>query len=181
MTTRRLVVLLRSVNVGGRNKLPMAELRRTLGRHDLGEVETLLQSGNVVVESALGRPAVEGLVAAAIREEFGLDIACVGVEADELAQLLEHSPLEGEPTDPSRLVVAVLRDRPSDELLAVTPLPAPSEELIEIHDRFVYQWCPDGVSKALALAPWLERSWGSTATVRNWRTLRRLSELLAAA
>ena len=180
MRKRRVAFLLRAVNVGGRNRLPMAELRASLEQRGLERAETVLQSGNVLADTALARSDAEDLVSSAISQDFSLNIATVALELDELDQIFAEIPLLAGVPDPSTLVVAVLRATPSDETVVATPLPRPEAAPIELRGRFVFQSCPQGVSSALPLAPWLERSWGATATIRNLRTLGRLAEQAAA-
>jgi len=75
MTT--FVALLRSINVGGRNRVPMADLRDLTGSLGFGDVETYLQSGNVVFTGS-GSPVAAGrALEAAIRARMGLEVPVI--------------------------------------------------------------------------------------------------------
>ncbi|MCB1269082.1 MAG: DUF1697 domain-containing protein, partial [Microthrixaceae bacterium] len=69
----RFVALLRGINVGGRNKVPMAELRSALTERGLSDVRTYIQSGNVVFGSDLEPAGLEVLVADVVRSSFGVE------------------------------------------------------------------------------------------------------------
>jgi uncharacterized protein (DUF1697 family) len=168
--------LLRAVNVGGRNKLPMAGLRAALVAHGYDEVTTLLQSGNVVVRSPLSPPALEVAVSEVIRASFDLEITTLVLAGADLATMKQANTLWEPDRDPSRLVVIVLAAEPAEQGLA--PLPEVLGDTVLHRGRFVFQWCPDGISNALPLTPWLEKHWSLKATARNWRTMSKLSTLV---
>lgn len=86
------IALLRGVNVGGRNALPMARLREALKAAGFGEVRTYIQSGNVLLESALDERALKESLQRIIRETFGLSVEIVLRTETELAELLAGCP-----------------------------------------------------------------------------------------
>ena len=67
------VALLRGVNLGARNKVPMAGLRSLMADIGAEEVKTYVQSGNVVFSSALGRDELARRIAREISSRFGVD------------------------------------------------------------------------------------------------------------
>jgi len=164
------------VNVGGRNKLPMAALRSTLAEQGFDEVTTLLQSGNVVVASELEPAALEAALSDTISQSFGLDITTFVLSGADLTTMATANTLDQPGRDPSRLVTIVLSDEPDTKGLA--PLPDALGDDVLHRGRFVFQWCPEGISNALPLTPWLERHWSREATARNWRTMTKLSALV---
>ena len=90
---KAVIVLLRAVNVGGNNKLPMAALREALTKAGLSEVRTYIQSGNVVCQSRLNPAKVARLVESTIETEFGLHVPSVALSADELAEAIAQWPV----------------------------------------------------------------------------------------
>ena len=89
------LVLLRGINVGGKNKVPMAALRSTL--EDLGfeNVTTYIASGNVLLDSDLGPKKVAARIEASLPEAFKLDTEIVRIAVlsqDELESIVEHRP-----------------------------------------------------------------------------------------
>src|SRR5436853_6207191 len=99
----RLIALLRAVNVGGR-KLPMAELRALCAGLGWEEVETYIQSGNVVF-AAPGKPAaLEAKLEKAIEERFGIDVPVIVRSAAEWSAYVEANPFPKAARDaPNRL------------------------------------------------------------------------------
>ena len=89
----RYVALLRGVNVGGRNKLPMADLKDLFAAAGCAAVRTYIQSGNVVFDAAHDlAEAVPEIVTLAIRRRFGYETAVVARSGEEVRQVVTSSP-----------------------------------------------------------------------------------------
>ena len=90
------VILLRGVNVGGRNRLPMADLRTALTDEGLTNVRTYIQSGNVLLDAPSRTPdAAAARVRSVIAREFGLDVPAIALDARGLAAAVEANPYPG--------------------------------------------------------------------------------------
>ena len=106
---QRYVALLRGVNVGGKNKLPMADLRDIFTAAGCAGVQTYIQSGNVVFEAAQDlAERVPEIVSRAIRRRFGYETAVVVRSSEELRQVVASNPFDTS-GDPRFLQVAFLR------------------------------------------------------------------------
>jgi uncharacterized protein (DUF1697 family) len=175
------VAFLRAVNVGGRNKVPMARLRDALADAGLEEVATVLQSGNVVFRSRKSAAAVAKAVAGAIEEAFALNIGVVIRSAAELAAVAANNPfLDGgdDDRDPKSLHVAVLSARPTAAAVAkLDPRRSPPDAFV-VHGREVYLSYPNGSGRSKLTLDYLEKTLGVPGTARNWRTVQRLATLL---
>ena len=91
----RYVALLRGVNVGGRNRLPMADLKDLFAAAGCAAVRTYIQSGNVVFDAAHDlAEAVPEIVTVAIRRRFGYESAVVLRSGEELRQVVTSSPFD---------------------------------------------------------------------------------------
>ena len=145
----RYVALLRGINIGPRNRISMAELRAALEEAGFGEVETYLQSGNVVLESRAKPESVRRQVEGVIAERFGLEIAVVLRTKAELA-------------------AKVVRE------LEEAAVPA---ERVVVAGREVYAWHPSGVARSKLWSKLAGKSLGVTATSRNWTTVEALLSL----
>ena len=173
--TRRTALLLKGVNVGGKNKLPMAELRAALsGEPGWGEVETYLQSGNVVA-SAPKRDAA-GALHELIAARFGLDVEVFAVPGKEIADVVADNPFPAKVGEPKLLHVAFLHSAPPSDWFASVGLVHDGDELA-LGRRHLYLCYRDN-SRDSPLAKVL-RNAKISFTARNWTTVVKLAELTA--
>ena len=173
--TERYVVMPRGINVGTRNRVPMADLRTQLAGAGYSDVATVGQSGNVIVSVGSDRPdEVAGAVERLLSDEFGVNVACVVRTADQVRRVLERSPLREVASDPSRYLVNFLSTEPDPGLVGALLTEDHSPEAIAIEGTEAYVWTPDGV-KAMNLSyAYLEKRLGVVATARNWNTMEKI-------
>src|SRR2546422_6076184 len=107
----RHVALLRAINVGGRNKIPMGRLRTLVDGLGYTGVRTYLQSGNAVLTASGSAAAVAGQIEAAIADELELDVTVLVRTRDEIATVIERNPLASVASDPTRYLVTFLAER----------------------------------------------------------------------
>jgi uncharacterized protein (DUF1697 family) len=162
---------LRAVNLGKRNKVPMAELRRVFEQAGCRSVRTYIQSGNVLFEhEAPDRVALE----AAVADAFGLQTTIVLRTADELQSLAAGHPFGA---DTSKSAVAFLAEEPErarlHELLQLDVTPDRAEPV----GSDLALWYPNRFQGARLTAARIEKVLGVAATLRNWRTVSRLAKL----
>lgn len=174
----RYVALLRAVNVGGA-RLPMAELRETCAALGWENVRTFIQSGNIVFDSDEDAAALEAALEAAVETRFGFRRPVIVRTAGEWAVYAEGSAFpQHQETKPNHLLIGV----------AKAPVAAGAAEAIEARGKAgevvrhagdaLWFWFPDGsgVSKLTPAA--IDKAAGSPVTTRNWRTVRKLDEML---
>jgi uncharacterized protein (DUF1697 family) len=171
------VVLLRAVNVGGRNKVPMARFREVLTDAGFTDVVTHLQSGNVVLGSRKGPASVGRDVAAAITSEFGLTIGVTVRSQPELQAVVAGDPFSEVRTDDSRHGIAFLDAAPDPERLAELDPEGYLPDRFVAAGREIHLWCPNGFQQTDLTNAFVERRLGVVATTRNWRTVLRLRDL----
>jgi uncharacterized protein (DUF1697 family) len=177
-----MVALLRGVNVGGRNKVPMALLRELVEELGYRGVSTHLQSGNVVFSAAGATPAqTASAIEAAIERRLGLSTAVLARTAAELAAVVEDNPLSKLASNPSRQLVVFL-SAPVDRVRLADIDPSAFEpDRFVAREREIHVWAPHGVSETkLTYAFWEKRLGGVIATARNWNTVMRLCEMAQA-
>jgi uncharacterized protein (DUF1697 family) len=173
----RHIVLLRGVNLGPTNRVSMPELRGLLEQAGFADVQTYVQSGNVVLTSRLAPQTVGKRCAAAIAEALGLELELVVRTREELAAVVRRNPLRDVATDPKRYQVSFLdREPPAELVRSLEALVAPPERFFA-QGRELYAWHPRGVARSKLWAKLASRSLGPTATARNWTTVTRLLEL----
>jgi len=108
------VALLRSINVGGRNRLPMADLRGLADSLGFGAVHTYLQSGNVVFTGTGSPSTVARSIETRIAGDFGLDVPVIVRSKPQWARILGSHPYAGPGVDPATVHVTFLADPPDE-------------------------------------------------------------------
>jgi uncharacterized protein (DUF1697 family) len=178
MTTTH-VALLRGVNLGGKNKLPMSDLRELFVAAGAANVRTYIQSGNVVFDTDPGASArLAELITEQIREGFGIRTTLVLRTADQVQQVLAENPFlkNGVPVD--ELHVAFLSSRPSPERVsALDPDRSPPDEFV-VRGQEIYLRFPNGAARSTLTADYFDSKLKTTATARNWRTVTKLLEMI---
>lgn len=172
----RHILLLRGINVGGKNRLPMADLRSALEELGAREVETWIQSGNAVLEAparlAKGLPAT---LREQLRARHGLDIPVVLRSATELERAVEGWPWAD--ADPAHRHVGFLAETPPAKAVAALDPDRSPGDRFAVRGRELYLHLPGGVARTKLTNAWFDRQLGTTSTVRNWKTVERLREM----
>lgn len=169
------VVLLRGINVGGHNKLPMKDLGNILESLGCESVKTYIQSGNVVL-SAKTAPAA-ATITAAINKRFGFAPRVLVIPADRFVNIAEANPYMNKEVDGKFVHVSYLAATASADIDGIEARKSPSEEFTLTADAF-YLFAPDGIARS-KLANDAEKLLGVGATSRNLNTVRKLLEMLA--
>ncbi len=177
---QRYVALLRGVNVGGRNKLPMADLRDIFSAAGYSAVRTYIQSGNVVFEAEedLAERTPE-IVTESIRRRFGYETVVVVRSREELRQVADSNPFDTS-GDPRFLQVAFLEHAPDAEAIARLDPQRSPPDAFAVRGRHVYLHYPAGVARSKLTNEYLAAQLQTASTMRNWRTVLRLLELAEA-
>ncbi len=184
------VALLRGINVLGRNKVSMAELRKVVASLGHGDVTTYIQSGNVVFTAA--KPAANSTALAddledAVADRLAVRPAVVVLARRELAHVVRDNPF-GDEDDHKLLHAVFLREAPGPEGVASVEAAVErarskeSRDDVRVIGRTLYLWTPDGFARSILRS---ELSRGGqhrtpmqAGTARNWRTVNTLVSLL---
>ena len=175
MRTEKVAVLLRGINVGGRNRVPMADLKVLLTDLGATSVTTYLQSGQAVVDLAPAR--VDGFgdrVHAGLSERLGLDIAVLTRTPAELAAVGAANPYPHLVPTPKRLH-AVFLDQTPDAAKVASVGTRHGDDEFTVGDRVLYL-AFSATSHDSPLVAALRRI-GGVQTGRNWTTVLKLIEL----
>jgi uncharacterized protein (DUF1697 family) len=184
------VALLRGINVGGRNKVPMADLREVVTSLGHTGVSTYIQSGNVLFSTAEDDTAkLAAALESAIEGRFGIWSSVVVLSRDELARVLAANPYPDEP-NPRMVHVVFLNGSPPrnllDRITAAESAAAAkgSRDTVRLAGQALFLHTPDGFGTSeLAqnvlkiLAPPKKSKPGLAATARNWATATKLLSL----
>jgi uncharacterized protein (DUF1697 family) len=175
------VALLRGVNVGGANKLAMTDLKAIFESSGCSEVETIIQSGNVVFAAPKAvLSELAAAVGAKIRKRFGLETPVILRSGGEMRAILENNPFLGSGVDPAQLHVMCLAALPDGDLVAaLDPQRSPPDEFLA-RDKEIYLRLPNGAARSKLTNAYFDKALRTTSTARNWRTMTRLCEAASA-
>jgi uncharacterized protein (DUF1697 family) len=170
----RHIVLLRGINLGPHNRIPMPKLRAALTDAGFAGVRTYVQSGNIVLESRKTAATVAKECGRVIDESFGLDIAVVTRTRDELAEVVRRNPLGKVAAEPKRYQVSFLSAEPDPKVIEKLRSAVAGDERLEAIGREIYAWHPEGVARSKLWNALAGKGLGVTATARNWTTVETL-------
>lgn len=172
------VALLRAINLGRVNRVPMAELRAVLTEAGFDDVTTHLQSGNVIVRSSKRSPtAVANHIEHRVSAEFGVDADVMVRTADQFARIVRANPLERGRAGPERLHVAFLKRRPTAAATRALAGRTFGDDEFEIRGTEIYLRYPNGVAGSTMNTAVFESALDTAGTVRTWKVVTRLNEL----
>jgi uncharacterized protein (DUF1697 family) len=168
------IAMLRGVNVGGHQKLNMAALKTLCTGLGLQDVQTYIQSGNIVFR-ADGGEALAHRLEDGIERSFGFRPAVVIRTAAELRKVIAKNPFADRAgIDPSRLLVVFLANAPArqakEQVLALRCEP----EELRMHGRELYIYYPDGMARPKIPLVRIEKLLRCASTGRNWNTVNKL-------
>ncbi len=168
------VALLRAINVGGKNKLPMRQLVAMFEAAGCTNVQTYIQSGNVVFDaSASLAERIAHVIPQQLQDVHALKVPVVLRSARELTAAAENNPFERD----EDTHVLFLAEKPSRSVVAkLDPNRSPGDEFAVV-GREVYLFCPNGIGRSKLTNDYFERILSTPSTARNFRTIRKLIEM----
>ena len=177
----RYIAILRGINVGTGRKVPMVDLKKLCEALELQNVQTYIQSGNMVFE--LGRPEailmLEMRLQQAFSETFGFDIPVIIRTDEEWAESIAQNPfLKEENADIDRLHLTCLKELPKPELLEKIKGYQYLPDRYEIIGPNVFIFCAAGYGTSKLVNSFFESKLKSSATTRNWKTVVKLNEMV---
>ncbi len=175
------VALLRGINVGGKNRITMADLSSVFVAAGCGGVRTYIQSGNVVFEAAARTASgLATAISARLEQDFALRSPVVLRTASELAEVARGNPFLSRGQSEDIAHVMFLADLPDPAAArALDPKRSPPDAF-EIVGRDVYLSCPNGIAKTKLTNAYFDSKLKTVSTGRNWRTVMALLAMTAA-
>ncbi len=175
------VALLRGINVGKANRIPMAALREAVEAAGFTEVRTHLASGNIVLQTTGGAEKVREGVEQAITDAFGLTIPVVVRTAAQLDAIVKRNPLGDVAATPKLYQVTFLGGPPAPDAIPALEASALASEHVVHAGHEIYTWHPDGIADSKLALRVTAKMLGTSATSRNWATVVALRDLAAEA
>lgn len=171
----RLIAVLRGINVGGHRKIKMAELRDRLTARGLRNIQTYIQSGNLVFDSATQPSDLELQLHDWILEDFGHQVPTLVRTAKYLQKVVSNNPFAE--LDLSKLCVTLLSSKPrKKDLTAIESLDFGDDQFV-VQGDVVYLHCPNGYARTKLTNGFFETRLNVSATSRNWKTVNRLIQM----
>jgi uncharacterized protein (DUF1697 family) len=178
--SHRFVALLRGINVGGKNVLPMKDLVVMFEKAGCTDVVHYIQSGNVVFTA---KPAIAKTIAdvicKAIEKKFKIAVPVVVRSSAEIAAVASNNPFLKAGVEVERLHVVFLKDRPSVEMAKILDPNRSPGDSFEVRGGEIFLSITSAAKTKITNA-WLDSKLKTVSTGRNWRTVLKLREMLHA-
>jgi len=173
------IALLRGINVGGHNRLPMSSLAQILESVGCDQVETYIQSGNAVFKANVGSADQFGdRIGQEIEKEHGFCPAIRLVTAEELGGAIAANPYPEATSEPKTLHLSFLERSPDEDRVSDARALLSETESFAVIGKILYLHAPDGIGRS-RFAGGIDRALQMQTTGRNWRTVMKLEELVA--
>ena len=169
------ISILRGINVGGRKRIKMAELKELYKSLDFQNVKTYIQSGNVVFRYKEMSPLEIVKIENKIKEVFGFDVAVFIRTKDELQKIIENNPFKNE--DVNKLYVTFLSGIPLKKPIREIEDMKDASEKFVILDKEVYLFISGGYGKTKLSNDFFEKKLKLSATTRSLKTVNKLFEI----
>ena len=175
------LALLRGVNVGGNRKVPMKVLSQIFLDCGCSDVQTYIQSGNVVFKSiVVDQTELNKKLSGQIETMFGFAVPLVLRTASQLAQVLNDNPFANETIPDDRLHVMFLADLPDPARVdLLDPQRRPPDQIV-CRGQEIYLWTPNGLADTKYTNAYFDSTLRTTSTARNWRTVSKLYSMMGA-
>jgi uncharacterized protein (DUF1697 family) len=173
------LALLRGINVGGKNKLPMKDLVELFVGAGCTDVRTYIQSGNVIFRADPGlAPRLSGLISGAIGARFGHQIPLVMRTAEQMGKVVTGNPYLKEGVVEDRLHVLFLAEPPDPRrVVALDPDRSPPDTF-EVRGQEIYVRLPRGVAESKLTNQYFDSKLVTTSMGRNWRKVTTLFAMM---
>lgn len=173
------IALLRAVNLGPHHKIGMADLKTLLVGLGFENVQTLLQSGNVVFSGGSKATTVlEQMLERAAAKQLGLETPFFVRTAKEWQAIIDANPFPKEATaDPGHLLAVILKEPVEAANVTALQKAIVGREVVRAKGRCAYIVYPDGIGRSKLTTAIIEKKLGTRGTARNWNTVLKLGVL----
>ena len=172
------IALVRGVNLGGKTVLAMGDLRGICEQLGFKNPRTLLQSGNLLVESSSPSTEVEARLEKGLKKHLGRDLEFFVRSPKDWDAIIEANPFPNEArADPGRLVLLCLKANVTPAAVKELQKKIPGRESVAARGREAYAYYPDGQGQSKFTTALIDRTLGTRCTARNWNTVLKLAAL----
>jgi len=176
----RYAVLLRGINVGGKNKVPMAQLKRVLENAGLTDVVTYINSGNVAVSSNLSNErALQSYIEPLLKTEFGFPVKALVKSRENYLKIVNSIPQNfTNDTDMKCDVMFLWHNYTAAEAVAKLPAKEAIDTIIATHGAIIWAVDRTNVTRS-GMIKLVGTDLYAHMTIRNCNTARKLAAILA--
>ncbi len=174
------VAILRGINVSGQKKVKMADLRIYLSELNFYNVQTYIQSGNIIFEyDSDDIKFLENQIKNKIKEKYNFDVPTIVITKKEIEYVLKNNPFKiDQKNDHKKNYVTFLAKLPAKDKIEKLKEVDYSPEKFVLDGKYIYLFFPDGAGKAKLTNNFFESKLKVEATTRNWKTINKLYELV---
>ncbi len=175
------VALLRGVNVGGKNPLPMKDLVQLFMEAGCSEVRTYIASGNVIFRAPT--PILKGLpahITERLATRFGYRVPVILRTAQQLARTIHDNPFLRAGNSEKTLHVYFLADSPGRRAVRELDADRSAPDSFRVSGREIYLDLPNGMARTKLTNAYFDSKLSTTSTARNWATVLKLFEITKA-
>ncbi|MCC1483117.1 DUF1697 domain-containing protein [Winogradskyella immobilis] len=169
------IALLRGINVGGHRKIPMADLRGLLTKMGFNNVQTYIQSGNVIFQSSKDTKTLEITIKQAIANRFGFDVPVIVKTRADIKTIFDNCPFPE--TKKTNSYYTLLSHQPDIDLVKIASEKTYPNEEYQILNDCIYFYAEKGYGNAKFNLNWFEKTLNVNATARNYKTMLKLLSL----
>ena len=166
------IAILRGINVSGKNKLPMQDLRDLLNGLEFKDVQTYIQSGNIILSASDDKKSIAKKIRKAIQNKFDYEVPVLVKTVEEWEKAIENNPYKE--VEPKQQYFTFLSDIPKEKEIEVTNI---KEDMYTIIEDVVYVNAVEGYGKTKLNTNFFEKKLKVIATTRNLKTIMKLLAL----
>lgn len=168
--------ILRGINVGGHKLIKMEALRKIYTNLGYQNVQTYIQSGNVIFQASNNNEKVlEEEITQKILTDFSFEVPVIVKDLVELKSIVENNPfLKGSSKELDYLHVTFLSAEPKKTDVEKISLDKYLPDEFKLIGKVIYLYCPNSYSKSKLTNNFFESKLKSTTTTRNWKTVNEL-------
>ncbi|NQD70565.1 DUF1697 domain-containing protein [Sphingobacterium shayense] len=170
------IILLRAVNVSGKNIIKMADLKAVLINAGFTNVLTYIQSGNIILDAFASSEEVQHKIQHLLKESFELDIKVFVRNNEQLQSIVQNIPSR-QPIEPNKLYITFIDKTPSKNAIDTLSKIDFAPEWFFLDNSTLYFYLPNGAAKTKLSNSFFERKLQVNATGRNLNTVKKLIEL----
>ncbi len=173
------IVILRGINVGGKRKILMADLKILMQNLGYENIQTYIQSGNLIftTEEKTQDKELAGNIETAILNEYNFEVPVIVLSKEEIENAIANNPFYTAGADINKLHLTFLSEEPLDINQKIIESNDYAPDYFQIIGRKVFIYCDGSYHKSKLTNDYFEKKLKVKATTRNWKTVLKLWEL----